>query len=784
MKDVINMNWSKKLRIINHWLLLASFFFFCFTCYDLNAEGSDPFSYTNFETTAKMRTETKYFISCIEEVHYSKKNIDEISGEDFMKFHLNQLDSFRMYFKSSEIDDLILRFGKTISYYLKQGNLFPAFEIFKIHHQNRIKRYNWVFSTLKAQNFDFTIEDYYQIDRSESNWFVSELEANQIWHQRLKYEILNEILTLSLNQQKNKASLNNPSNGESTLKAESSDLINAEDANHFDPDEIVITEKFLQDALDKVRKRYQRLLDAYLKFEPDEVQEEFLISLAKWHDPHSHFFSHSQLEEFKINLENSFVGIGARLNMEDGYCTIVSLIAGAPAKKSKELYAGDKILAIAQGRDGEFVNVVEMKLKKIVKLIRGEEGSEVAFIINPNESEDPSARKTVIIKRGEVKLTERLASAKIFNLPVGKKTCPIGVIDLPSFYGSNENDQGGTTKDVKHLIEQLKDMGVEGIILDLRLNGGGLLNEAVDLTGLFIRVGSVVQIKGSDGLVNQLRDENPEITWEGPLAIMVSRNSASGSEILAGALQNHKRALILGDASTHGKGTVQMMLKMSDTLRWLNYLSLKKPQYGGAKITLQKFFLPNGHSTQLKGVESDIVFPSINELLPIGEADLENTLSWEKIPSVNLDTNWGSYGVDKDLIKKLKHSYLMRKQSMPEFAFLEKRISKIKEMKEQELVSLNFNVRKKQRWIDSQYQKSINDTRTTLIKENLPFEKIVLPATLARIDDEDTEESDLPEENRTLDIQLRESLRIMNDWIGIVKNDNHSPSLSFLNPED
>ena len=778
----------KKLKMHFRYLLLSVILFPNFTCDYLSAKGSDSFAYNKFETTAKMRAETQYVLKCIEEAHYSKNNIDEISGKDFLTSHFNKLDRSRLFFKLSDVDELILRFAKPISYYLRQGNLFPAFEIFKIYHQNATERFKWVFKTLETKKFDFSTEDYFRLDRSESSWFTSDLEADQIWHQRLKYEILNEILneilTLSLIQSNKDNPLDSQSGIENIINAKPPKQMDKVYPNDSNLDNIVITENILLDSINKIKRRYERILNYHLEMEPDEVQEEFLTSLTAWYDPHSQFFSDSSLEEFKIGMENSFVGIGAVLTMEDGYCTIKSLLAGAPAQKSKALNAGDKIVSIAQGKDQEFVDVVDMKLKKIVKLIRGEEGSEVVFLINPSETKDPSARKEVTIKRGEVKITERLASAKVFNLPAGNKTSTIGVIELPSFYGSSKKNRDGATNDVEQLIEKLKEIKVEGIILDLRLNGGGLLNEAVDLTGLFIKEGSVVQIRGSNGLVKQLKDENPKISWEGPLAIMISRNSASASEIVAGALQNYKRALILGDTSTHGKGTVQLLLKMNETMGLLDYFTLNRPQYGGAKITVQKYFLPNGHSTQLKGVSSDIVFPSMNEFLPIGETDLENTLSWEKIPSVPLDANYQTYNVDKELVMKLKSSYLLRKESMHEFAFLEKRITKMKELKEQKLISLNFNLRKKQKWIDSQYNKLIDKTREELIEGNHAFEEILLPAALDQIDNENTLETDLPEEDPILDIPLRESLRLMNDWIKIVKNDTSNSSLSLLNSKD
>ncbi|MGY8693164.1 MAG: S41 family peptidase, partial [Verrucomicrobiia bacterium] len=329
----------------------------------------------------------------------------------------------------------------------------------------------------------------------------------------------------------------------------------------------------------------------------------------------------------------SLVGIGALLSEDDGYCVIKELIPGGPAKNTTDLKPNDRIVAVAQG-DGEPVDIIDMGLSKVVDKIRGEKGTIVNLTIIPADASDESER-VVSIVRDTVRINSSRCEGEIFDVPTPNgSTIPIGVIDIPTFYGTEEIDSQGNrlvtsvTADVEEIVIKMKDAGAQAIVLDLRRNGGGLLHEAVDLTGLFISRGPVVQVKDSYGKILARSDRNPKVVYNGPLAVLTSRHSASASEILAGALQNYGRALIIGNDSTHGKGSVQQILPLEDyVLRAYN----SKSKAGAAKLTIQKYYLPNGFSVQRKGVVSDISIPSIADVTAVGEADLDNALAWDYI---------------------------------------------------------------------------------------------------------------------------------------------------------
>jgi carboxyl-terminal processing protease len=360
--------------------------------------------------------------------------------------------------------------------------------------------------------------------------------------------------------------------------------------------------------------------------------------LAHSYDPHSNYFGKSELDSFSISMNLTLFGIGATLQSEDGYTVIRNVVPGSPAKKSKQIEVGDKIVAVAQGDDGEWVDVVDEKLKRVVEQIRGPKGTKVRLTMIPAGG-DGSARKLVTLVRDEVKLEDSEAKGKIVEMPgADGKTQRVGVIDLPSFYASFPVGVGGkgttrksTTADVAKLLKKFRAENVEGVILDLRNNGGGSLEEAVNLTGLFIKSGPVVQVKEFNGRVIQDDDEDPGVLYDGPLMVLTSRFSASASEIVAGALQDYGRALVVGDVNTHGKGTVQ-------TIQELGAVLPDSPIPPGAvKLTIRKFYRASGESTQLKGVVPDIVLPGVNNLLETGEGSLTNALPWDTIASAEFE---------------------------------------------------------------------------------------------------------------------------------------------------
>jgi carboxyl-terminal processing protease len=528
--------------------------------------------------------------------------------------------------------------------------------------------------------------------------------------------------------------------------------------------------EFTKEARDRIAKRYERWDKNIREFEASDVQEMYLTTLSQMFDPHTTFLNIKERDRFNQSMHNTFVGIGAVLTDEDGFCTIKELLPGGPAEASRELEPEDVILKVAQG-DGDFVEVVNMKLSKIVELIKGPKDTVVRLFVKPGKN--PSDRNTVSITRDRIKLTANLASATIREVPApeGDRTFPIGVIELPSFYGAAPGEaKAKATDDLEELIGKLKDLGAEGIVLDLRRNGGGFLSEAVSLAGLFISRGPVVQVKSTDGKIRKKFDFNPKIAWEGPLALLVSRYSASASEIVAGALQNHKRALIVGDKATHGKGTVQSMIEMNAPYLY----TLKSDKRSAAKITIQKYYLPSGTSTQNVGVVADVPMPSINEFLPIGEADLPHAMKWDEIPGVNYRRPAEEFRIRPEDSKQLLETSLKRQREKEEFAYLRKNVDWYKGKREQKEFSLNLAKRLEQKTKDEDFTKELNEEMKELAGKSFPARQVRLDVVRSqdrrsrevrgeKVEEEGVAEKMEPATN--LDIRLHESLRIVSDWI-------------------
>lgn len=743
----------------------------------------------DYSTTDAMRRDTKFVVREMQSLHYSQKPLSKIDFSEFLDDYLSDLDYNRLYFLKEDIEHYHMRFTPPVILgKFARGDLYPAFQIFKDYRSRALERIDWIYDRLEG-DFDFTTEETYLLDREMAEWPADQAEADRLWTKRLKYELLNELLPSLMEAYEEQTS---PESENSTPMKSLAELLNSGEL-----------QEELTEAKDTARRRYERWRKNLLDLEPSYIQERYLTTLTNLYDPHSTFLSADSLEDFSMAMNNSFVGIGAMLEDDDGYCTIRELLPGGPAEQSRELQSGDVILGVAQGSE-EMVDVVDMNLRKIVKLIKGKEGTEVRLLIQPAESPDPSVRKVVSLIRDEIKLTANLASARVFQVPSDNQTIPIGVIELPSFYGGSGEQIANPTNDVEELVGKLKGMGIQGIILDLRKNGGGLLEEAINLTGLFIPEGPVVQVRDTIGQVRARGDEDPKMVWDGPLIVLVSRYSASASEIVAGALQNHHRALIVGDSSTHGKGTVQAVVETNS--RSL-FPSFNSSPAGAAKITIQKFYLPNGDSTQKAGVLSDITIPSINEHLPIGEADLENALVWDTIQPIEWDFSPEAYTefskVDAELVQKLREQSQDRQESLPEFNYLTRSINYFKKIRNQEQISLNLEKRKERKDREIAFQEDMEEELKTLSKNNFSQEEILLDLRLkqkaesekllqtaptevvtpARDPDAQREkEETLPEnpdpevalesadpteeeEQPRLDIHLREGLRIMRDWI-------------------
>ena len=444
--------------------------------------------------------------------------------------------------------------------------------------------------------------------------------------------------------------------------------------------------------------RYHRNLRFFADWNNEDVLQAYLTSLARVYDPHSDYLGRAQLESFAMQMNLSLFGIGAELSAaDDGYCTIRRLLPGGPAIKSKLIKENDRIAAVAQG-DQAPVDIVDLSLNKAVQLIRGPKGTEVRLTMIPAGA-GAGERKVVSLIRDEIPLADSAAKAKVIELPDGHGgNLRLGVIDLPSFYATfeavNTKDKPepkSTTADVAKLLTKLKQEKIDGVILDLRRNGGGSLEEAIKLTGLFIKTGPVVQVKEVDNTVQEADDTDPSVLYEGPLVVLTSRGSASASEILAGALQDYGRALIVGDSATHGKGTVQSVNQLRPYLHMLDPSLTNDP--GVLKLTIKKFYRPSGGSTQLKGVVPDIVLPSVaNESKDIGEGSLDNALKWDEIRSAKYD----SLNLVQPYLAELRNRSTRRVAADKEFAYVREDIERFKKQQADKTLSLNEHARLKE----------------------------------------------------------------------------------------
>jgi carboxyl-terminal processing protease len=425
--------------------------------------------------------------------------------------------------------------------------------------------------------------------------------------------------------------------------------------------------------------------------EDDEGQVKlFLDALAQAYDPHSEYLSASDLKNFSINMGLSLVGIGAMLRSEDGYAKIESLVAGGPAQTSGRLKVGDRISAVAQGSK-DFVDVRDMRLDKVVEQIRGKKGTKVRLLIIPVSATDPAQRKTIELVRDEIKLKDQEARADII-IKKDRNGDPVklGWITLPSFYADMDSHKKSTTKDVLALLKRLKREKINGLVIDLRRNGGGSLEEAIALTGLFFKSGPVVQTKGANDRVVISTDPDPGIAYDGPLVVLTSRQSASASEIFAAALQDYGRAVIVGDQSTFGKGTVQTILEIG---RFTSLLGTRSQDDGALKLTIQKFYRVAGGSTQLHGVTSDIVLPTLTDLPEFGEGALKNALPYDEVPPAKY-TKWSdSHSL---FIDELKDRSAARVAVDPEFHYVMEDKERLRKKLDDNRISLNEDARRKE----------------------------------------------------------------------------------------
>ena len=654
----------------------------------------------------------------LERSHYLRQSFnDEISSKLFDRY-FESLDNLRLFFLQSDVDEFEPYRTKLDDMILKDGNIAPARLIFARFMQRLYEQYDYVTNLLADEKFAFDTDEKYVVIRKKEPRPKNMEEAKKVWRDRLRYEYLQEKLAIGrpdeigklvaekLDQKKPKQVLSMIEEKMSKEKAQDIDKMVQAQYGTESNDKIVkaVVEKLERENADEIvkllQKRYARMVRALHEYDNDDVLQLFLTALARVYDPHSDYMGKAELENFAIGMKLSLFGIGALLRSEDGFCKIQSLTPNGPAERSKKLKPNDKIIAVAQGESTP-VDVVDMKLNKVVELIRGPKNTEVRLTVVPADAADPSVRKVISLVRDEIKLEDQEAKAKLIELPGegNGKTLRLGVIDLPSFYSTfelegrkGENEPKSTTVDVARLIRKLTAEKADGIILDLRRNGGGSLEEAIRLSGLFIKEGPIVQVKGPEGDPIVEKDPDPSMFYEGPLVVLTSRFSASASEILAGALQDYGRALVVGDVSTHGKGTVQSLLQLQPLMRGA-FALVSSNNPGALKITIRKFYRASGASTQLKGVTPDIVLPSLYNHDEVGEAALDNPLPWDTIAPASYEKlNW-----IQPVLPELRKRSETRVNSDKDFAFLKAEIDRFKQKLADKTVSLNEAQRVKEK---------------------------------------------------------------------------------------
>ncbi len=650
--------------------------------------------------------------------HLNQLPLDENIATNAFNLYIGALDPSRSYYLQSDIDAFTEE-STELAKRLRKGNISFAIRAYDVLVE-RIEDRMAFTKKLLEQGFDTTTAETFLWDRQKADWPATETEWNELWRKRVK----NEYIARLVSQQ---VYADEEEDAESPLDSDESISTNlvaeAESEEEYDPE----AEKAKLSPEEFILERYKQFALTIESFDEEMLLQRYLTAFSHVYDPHSDYLSPSSVEDFDINMKLSLVGIGAMLRPADGSARIVRVIPGGPADQDGRLKAGDKIIAVAQG-DEEPVSILHWPLYKAVRLIRGEIDSKVILTVIPASDRSGTLTKKIDLIRDEVKLEEQAAKGEVKKVELSDgNTRRLGVITLPDFYADftaaskHEKNARRASTDVLRLINELMLEGIEGLIVDLRNNGGGSLVESIDIAGFFISSGPIVQVKERRG-IQVLPDADPEINYDGPLIILVNRLSASASEILAAALQDYKRAIIVGDRQTHGKGTVQTLMPLGGDRR------------GSLKLTTAGFYRINGGSTQLKGVTPDIIIPSYLDVMDIGEDSLEHALPWDTIRPAMYRTATGL----TELIPQLAEYSKERIGKNAEFQVFLQRRERLKERFETKTVSLSLTNRIAQ----AEAEKELDNIQSG-----------------AFLDDD--EDEDRP------DIVLQETLEILSDLIAL-----------------
>ena len=602
---------------------------------------------------------TRNIVDALSSRHYVTTELNDLLSEQIYQGFLEDLDPSKSYLLASDIaefDSLRYQLDDT----LLRGDAKPAFIIFNRYHQRVLARFESILAQLEKGTdvFDFERDEFLELDREKAPWATNNAELDDLWRRRLKNAVLN----------------------------------------------LRLADKEPEKIQELLLKRYKNRLTRTRQTNSEDVYQLYMNAFTRTYDPHTQYFSPRTSENFNINMSLSLEGIGAVLQQEDEFTRVVSLVPAGPADKSKQVFPDDKIVAVAQGLEGEMIDVIGWRLDEVVQLIRGKKDTIVRLDVIPASSTDSSESKIVQIVRNTVKLEEQSAKSEIIEVEQFGHKRKIGVIDIPAFYidfqalQKGEKDFKSTTRDVKVLLADLIAEGVEGVVIDLRNNGGGSLQEARTLTGLFIDRGPTVQIRSKSNRVDILNDRDIRTIYDGPLAVLVNRLSASASEIFAGAMQDYERGVIIG-SQTFGKGTVQSLLPMNR---------------GQLKLTQAKFYRISGESTQHKGIIPDISFPSNFDLDSIGESTLDGPLPWDQISATSFRTKQ----MIGPLVTELDRLHKARVTEDPEFTYMADAAAYRKVRAQQTAVTLNESQRLKEKEDSDTFWLALENTKR--LQQGLP----------------------------------------------------------------
>ncbi len=613
-------------------------------------------------------------VEILDNNHYRKMKLNDSLSSAILEDYLLNLDNNRTYFLADDIK-AFEKFRFKIDDLTRAENVSPAYEIYAVFKNRFKERMDYVFGTLVNQDFDYTIDEYYEMDRSKQPWAKNNDELNDLWRLVIK----SQALSLKLAGKK--------------------------------PEEIKET----------IKARYERLAKSINQFNTEDVFSMYLNTITSAYDPHTNYFSPKAADAFKTSMSLSLEGIGARLQTENDYTKVIEILPGGPAEKSNLLHANDRIIGVGQGQDGEMVDVIGWRVDEVVKLIKGPKGTKVRLLFLPAATGIGGPSTEITLVRDKIKLEDQRASKSIIQYQKDGKDLKLGVITLPSFYMDFEAYQKhdpnytSTTRDVKLLTKELEAEGINGLVIDLRNNGGGSLEEAINLTGLFIKDGPVVQVKTSGNKIEVRSDEDPSITYNGPLVVLINRFSASASEIFAGAIQDYHRGIVVGE-STHGKGTVQTIIDLN------RFMSDTKEPAGELKLTFQKFYRVTGSSTQQKGVTPDVKLPTPYDSNEFGEGSYPNALPWDEIRGTLFQR---TPLINDKVIADINKSYSIRFKTDPELNQFALETEDFKKSLAETKISLNEDIRKKE-MEEAEKKKAGNKSLDTTIKtpESKPVQNL------------------------------------------------------------